>query len=316
MNYSRDCAFLLFESDSVMGSSVREALAVADKGSHWAITYGAMAGPCEILIRGADEKLANELASLAHTETVRIERKFSRYRADNMVHAINHSEGVPVPLDEETSKLLQYAGQCYELSEGRFDITSGVLRRAWTFDGGSISPDAAEIAILRESVGWWRVGFDGESIRLPYGMEIDLGGIVKEYAADRVAALTAESASGSVLVNFGGDIRIIAAGKDAPWTIGIEEPGPRKKAVGQIEIAQGGVATGGEAHRLCMVDGERMGDTLDPRTGWPVSGAPRSVTVIADTCSTAGFLATMAILHGPAAENFLEAQRVIYHCIR
>ncbi|MEJ2719558.1 MAG: FAD:protein FMN transferase [bacterium] len=208
------------------------------------ITYTAMAGPCEILVRGGGASEVEQLASLAHAETARIERKFSRYRNDNIVHAINHSNGAPVSVDEETSRLLNYAGQCYELSDGRFDITSGVLRGAWTFDGRAVTPDRAL------------------------------------------------------------------------WAIGIEEPGRVKTAVGQIELAEGGVATSGDSHRFCIVDGVRFGHILDPRTGWPVAGAPRSVTVVADTCTVAGFLATMAILHGTEAESFLVSQDVTYHCIR
>jgi thiamine biosynthesis lipoprotein len=154
-------------------------------------------------------------------------------------------------------------------------------------------------------------------------MEIDLGGIGKEYAADRVAGLVAEAAGASVLVNLGGDIRAIAVPEDRRlWTIGIQKPatpeGPDggAAAVGQIDIADGGVATSGDTHRFCIVDGKRLGHILDPRTGWPVADAPRSVSVVADTCTAAGFLATLAILHGPGAETFLGAQGVTYHCIR
>ena len=300
-----------------MVSSPQGNFAVRSAGAHWAIAYAAMASPCEILVRGGDASEAGKLASLAYAETIRIERKFSRYRDDNIVHAINHSDGARVAVDEETSRLLQYAGQCWELSGGRFDITSGILRRAWTFDGRAIAPDLALIESLRGRVGWNRVEFDGAEISMLPGMEIDLGGIGKEYAADRVAGLVAEAAGAPVLVNFGGDIRAIAAGEDRRrWTIGIEEPGRENAAVGQIELSEGGVATSGDSKRFCVVNGVRLGHTLDPRTGWPVTEAPHSVTVIADTCTVAGFLATMAILQGSGAEAFLEAQDVTYHCIR
>jgi thiamine biosynthesis lipoprotein len=276
-----------------------------------------MASPCEILIRRGGASEVGELASLAYAETMRIERKFSRYRDDNIVHAINHANGARVPVDEETSRLLRYAGQCYELSEGSFDITSGILRRAWTFDGRAVRPDAALIESLLERVGWHRVEFDGTAISMPIGTEIDLGGIGKEYAADRVAELVARAGGASLLVNFGGDIRAIAGGEEGHrWTVGIEAPGRESAAVGQIEIAEGGVATSGDSHRFCIVDGVRLGHMLDPRTGWPVEGAPRSVTVVAQTCTVAGFLATMAVLHGPDAESFLAGQDVTHHCIR
>lgn len=300
-----------------MASDPRAPFEIRDTGAHWSITYAAMAGPCEILVHGKSAGEARHLASLAHAETLRIERKFSRYRDDNIIHAINHGGGRSVALDEETSRMLRYAEHCYELSDGRFDITSGILRRAWTFDGREATPDRALIESLKERVGWRRVEFDGATIRMPAGMEIDLGGIGKEYAVDRVAGLVSEAADTSVLVNFGGDIQAVARGRDPHrWVVGIEEPGRIRTAMGRVEIAQGGVATSGDTHRYCMVEGERLGHMLDPRTGWPVAGAPRSVTVVADTCTVAGFLATLAVLHGPEAESFLEAQDVKYHCIR
>jgi len=276
-----------------------------------------MASPCEILVECDGASEADYLASLAHVETLRIEHKFSRYRTDNIVHAINHARGAAVPVDEETSRLLHYAGQCHQLSDGRFDVTSGILRRAWTFDGSEQRPDTARIASLLERVGWDKVEFDGGSVRLAEGMEIDFGGVGKEYAADRVAAMVAGTASGAVLVNLGGDIRVTGHGTARRhWTIGIEEPGRENAAVGEVQLSEGAVATSGDARRFCTVDGVRLGHILDPRTGWPVADAPRSVTVIADTCTTAGLLSTLAMLNGPDAEAFLDAQEVVYHCIR
>jgi thiamine biosynthesis lipoprotein len=300
-----------------MTSSPREGYAVQNAGAHWVVTYTAMASPCEVLVPCDNASEADKLASLACVETLRIEHKFSRYRDDNIIHAINHSDGAAVQVDEETSRLLRYAGQCYELSDGRFDITSGILRRAWTFDGRAATPDDALIESLRARVGWERVVFDGAAIRLLPGMEIDLGGIGKEYAADRVAAIVAEAAAGPVMVNLGGDIRVTGHGSARrTWTIGIEEPGRDNTAIGQVELSDGAVATSGDSRRFCTVGGVRLGHILDPRTGWPVEGAPRSATVIADTCTAAGFLATMAMLHGTEAEAFLAAQQVVYHCIR
>lgn len=286
---------------------------VGMRGEHVVITYSAMASPCEVLLQ-VPASDAGPLASLAYDETARIERKFSRYRDDSVVHRINHSDGIAVRVDDETARLLRYAGQCHKLSGGLFDITSGVLRRAWTFDGRATVPDRALIETLRARVGWERVIFDGESIRLPPGMEIDMGGIGKEYAADRVANMVAEQAGGSVMVNLGGDIRAISDGTHT-WMIGIEDPSHDGGVVGELRVTNGGVATSGDARRYCIVDGVRLGHILDPRTGWPVEGAPRSVTVVAETCTSAGLLSTLAMLHGRGAGAFLTAQGVIHHCV-
>jgi len=289
---------------------------VRNAGSHWTIEYAAMAGPCEVLVRRTTQSEARKLASLVHSETVRIERKYSRYRDDSVVYAINHSDGHAVPIDPETYGLLEYAHQTYNLSRGAFDITSGILRRAWTFNGQEVSPDNEQIAQLVALVGWDKVELTTGSVHLPAGMEIDLGGIGKEYAVDRVAQMAHEVHGQSLMVNFGGDIRAIRSDpNDPPWSVGVEDPGLEDSAVGVVELAHGAVATSGDSRRYCTVNGKRLGHILDPRTGWPVEGAPRSVSVIGDFCLEAGILATMAVLHGKDAKAFLAAEQVEHHCI-
>jgi thiamine biosynthesis lipoprotein len=285
--------------------------------SHWVITFAAMASPCEILVRCKGRSEAEHLASLSFSETRRIERKFSRYRDDNIVHTINHSEGAPVEADEELARLLDYAAQCYRLSGGLFDITSGVLRRAWKFDGSPLTPDTELIASLRKQVGWDKVVWDGNRLRLQPGMEIDFGGIGKEYAVDKVAEMLFKTSGATLMVNFGGDIRAITSDNEpTPWIIGIENPELENSAVGEIDLTNGGVATSGDVRRYCLVDGVRMGHILNPHTGWPLAGAPRSVTVLGNYCVEAGILATLAMLHGADAEIFLKEQEASYHCIR
>lgn len=284
--------------------------------AHFAITFTAMAGPCEVLVRCKKKSEADNLASLAFSETRRIERKFSRYRDDNIIHEINHSEGQPVRVDEELARLLTYADQASRLSEGMFDITSGVLHKAWKFDGSEAVPDNALIESLLKIVGWDKVEWDGASLKMLPGMEIDLGGVGKEYAVDRVAEMLFEKSQATVMVNFGGDIRAMTADEEpTPWTVGIEDPDREGVAVGQIDLTNGAVATSGDARRYCMVDGVRMGHILNPRTGRPVLGAPRSATVLGNYCVEAGFLATLSMLQGSDAEKFLKAQKAPSHLV-
>jgi len=139
----------------------------------------------------------------------------------------------------------------------------------------------------------------------------------KEYAVDVVADMLHRASGFSLMVNFGGDIRAIAAdGDTTPWVVGVENPQKENSAVGEIKLVNGGVATSGDLRRYCIVNGIRMGHILSPHTGWPVTGAPRSVTVIGNYCIEAGFLATLAMLHGSEAEKFLKQQNVAFHCIR
>jgi thiamine biosynthesis lipoprotein len=288
-----------------------------ESDTYWTAAFSAMASPCEILMDCETASEAHRLASLAVSETARIERKYSRYRSDSVVSQINTSDGVPVVIDDETAQLLRYAAECYKLSDGAFDITSGVLRRAWQFNGQEAEPDTDLIKSLLSQVGWDKVTLTDSTVLLHPDMEIDLGGIGKEYAVDRVAQMLFEALPVSLMVNFGGDIRAIA-NKSRPqsWVVGIEDPSKQNEAVGTLSLEHGAVATSGDAARFCMVNGKRLGHILDPRTGWPVEDAPRSVTVVADLCTEAGLLATLSMLQGSEAEEFLAAQSVTYHCIR
>jgi thiamine biosynthesis lipoprotein len=277
-----------------------------------------MASPCTLLVEASCAAEARRLLDIARREAHRIEAKFSRYRDDNIVHRINNSNGQPVEVDEETALLLDYAANCHTLTEGRFDITSGVLRRAWRFDGSDRVPSAEAVAALLPHIGWHRVTWQRPLFTLPTGMEVDFGGIGKEYAVDRTALLLRTETDASFLVNYGGDL--FASGPRVNgngWQIGLEDPTANdKRSGGGIELRRGGIATSGDARRFVIRDGVRYGHILDPRTGWPAPQAPHSVTVLADTCLEAGMLATFAILLGAQAETFLDAQQVRYHILR
>ncbi len=282
----------------------------------WVGHFSAMAGPCELLIDTPENELASHLLSIAINETRRIEQKFSRYRDDNIIARINNSLGQPVAVDEETALLLNYADQCFQLSKGRFDITSGVLREVWRFDGSDQIPSIDSINSVLARVGWSQVEWNPPLLTLKSGMEIDLGGIGKEYAVDRTALLIRPYMESGVLINYGGDLYAPGPRQDgSPWEIAIEDPqAGNKSQLAVVSLKSGAVATSGDARRYLIKDGVRYGHILDPLTGWPVPGAPRSVTTVASTCMEAGMLSTFAILKGPDAKAFLKQQEVEFLC--
>jgi thiamine biosynthesis lipoprotein len=147
---------------------------------------------------------------------------------------------------------------------------------------------------------------------LPAGMEIDFGGVGKEYAVDRAAALIAAQTRSAFLVNFGGDLFAGAPRRgNRFWSVGVDDPTRTGQgAVYRIELARGGLATSGDARRFVLQNGRRLGHILNPQTGWPVEDAPHSVTVLGHSCMEAGTLSTLAYLHGPGARSFLEEQGV------
>jgi len=269
-----------------------------------------MACPCEVLVDAPDEATARLAAESAAAEAWRVERKYSRYRDDNIVHAINSANGAPVDVDDETARLFDFAADCHAESDGLFDITSGVLRRAWRFDGSDRLPDPGAVRELLALVGWSKVQWRRPTFSMPAGMQIDFGGICKEYAVDRAADLAAEASGAPLLVNFGGDIRVSAPRRDGkPWMIAIENVSPGVTPP-LVEIHRGAVTTSGDARRFLLRDGVRYGHILDPRSGWPVKDAPRSVTVLEANCTQAGLLSTLAVLQGAGAEKFLRRLKV------
>ena len=259
----------------------------------------------------AEPARASRCVDTVAAEAWRIERKFSRYRTDSAVHRINESAGSETVVDEESANLLDFAATLTRLSEGAFDITSGVLRKAWTFDGGDRVPSQAQIDALLESVGWHRVEWRRPLLKLQAGMQIDLGGIGKEYAVDAAASLAATIAPGlSCLVNFGGDVAVRNARHDGkPWRVGIESSARVGAAERVVQLSRGALATSGDSRRFVFRDGHRYSHILDARTGWPVRNAPHSITVAADTCTQAGTLTTLAMLQGDNAEQHAAGER-------
>jgi len=289
---------------------LNESISIEQRGRFIAGRFFAMASPCELLIDGGDQRLAEHLTRLAAAEAWRIEAKFSRYQQDNVMAQINGSHGQPITVDEETARLLDFAGLCHALSDGRFDVTSGILRRVWRFDGSDRLPTRKQVKELLPLVGWDKVGWRPPHITLQPGMELDLGGIGKEYAVDHTAKVLSGHYAGPLLVNYGGDL--FASGPPAgatAWQVGVESLG-KSAAADQIDLVRGGVTTSGDANRYLLRNNKRYSHVLNPRTGWPVSQAPRSVTVAAGTCLQAGMLSTIAMLHGKNAEAFLASQEV------
>ena len=280
--------------------------------------FRAMASDDEIQLFAASEDAARRAANAAIADVARIEAKFSRYRDDSVTTRINRAAGsAPVLVDEETRALLAYADHCFRLSEGRFDITSGVLRRIWNFSAPSPQiPSTAAIDATLKLIGWPRVEWDADTIRLPQaGMEIDFGGIGKEYAADRAATICAEHGIRHALVNMGGDVRAVGGQPDgSPWRIGIRDPRSPEQAIAGLDVVDGAVATSGDYERYFDADGQRYCHILNPITGMPAAHW-RSVSVAAPLCIVAGSCATIAMLLEERGRDFLASQPVDYLAI-
>jgi len=282
-------------------------------------TFRAMAAVHELILWTDERRRANRVARAAIADVLRIEAKFSRYRDDSVTTSINRAAGLAqVAIDGETAALLRYADRCHRLSNGAFDISSGVLRRAWDFRRRPpLVPTSDEIAAALAHVGWDRVEWNDAHVRLPNpGMELDFGGIGKEYAADRAATICADHGVAAGVVNLGGDVRVIGPRPDgAPWRVGISHPRVDAAVIGTVEVRDGAVATSGDYERYFELDGRRYCHLLDSRTGWPVDHW-QSATVVAPLAILAGSYATIAMLLGADAPAFLAQHRVTHLLVR
>lgn len=280
--------------------------------------FRAMGSPCSVSLWAESRTCAEATARACRSEVERLEVKFSRYRDDSLATRINRSAGEPsgTLVDEETAALLDFAQTANRESEGRFDPTSGVLRRVWDFKSGRV-PTRAAVEEVRPLVGWSKLVWEPPRLVLPVvGMELDWGGFVKEYAADRAAELCRERGVRAGMVDLGGDLAVVGPHPtEEPWLVGIRNPRRHDQAIATIALRSGGLATSGDYERFMIIDGARYSHLLDPRTGLSFREGPASVGVTAPHCLVAGVTSTIAMLHRePDAKQFL-AQMGLPHLV-
>lgn len=256
-----------------------------------------MGCPCEIRLLADSAEAAEQTARACSREALRFERKYSRYLDTSITSIINRSAGKSVtPIDSETFGLLQYAGVCYQQSNGLFDITSGVLRQVWNKNRQTL-PEQQELDQVTRRIGWHKVLLTENEVFLPErGMEIDFGGVVKEYAADAIAIQIKASGISSGLVSLGGDIVAFGAMPDGqPWPVGIVHPTKKDSAIATIYLQDSALATSGGYERYFELQGKRYSHLINPHTGWPVDSL-LSVSVSADKGIVAGSISSIGLL--------------------
>lgn len=277
------------------------------------IPFLAMGSLCECRLPADTQQQAMQLAEIAITEVKRIEHKYSRYRDDSILSQINGQAGLnAVNIDSETNELLDYADVLFHASEGKFDISSGVLRKAWDFKR-PVLPDPFLLDYLRGKIGWNKVQRTSNTIYLPQTeMEIDFGGFGKEYAADRAAALLINEGVSHGLIDLGGDLRVLGPQLDGrPWQIGIQNPRDADQIIATIPVSSGALATSGDYERFFDLDGKRYCHILDPDSAYPVSYW-QSVSVVAPLSIAAGSYSTITMLKQAQGKAWLSDSGLAY----
>ena len=168
-----------------------------------------------------DEAVLND----ALKECGRYDRLLSRTQEDSDVWRINHAEGKPVTVSDDTITILKTALQVSEMSDGAFDVTIAPASTLWDFtSGAAVLPDADQLKAAAEKVDYTKLSIEGNTVTLPKGMMIDLGGIAKGYAADKVKEYLAGRGVESAILSFGGNIVAIGLKPGSkPWKVGIRD---------------------------------------------------------------------------------------------
>lgn len=264
-----------------------------------------MGCPCEIGVYSADSGLAELAVAEAKEEVQRLDRKYSHFNSGSYISRVEQLASRPggTKVDPETSALLDYAATQFRVSDGLFDITAGTLARTWR--NRADLPSQSELDRALALTGWDKLEWTSRRLIIPAGMRLELGGVVKEYAADRAALLIKRRRLNSAFVELGGDIHVAGPLPDgSPWHMGVREPVYRerreKEAMAAIPVLAGGLATSGDYERSFRVNGKLYGHIINPRSGYPVESF-QSVSVLAPSCLLAGSMSTLAMLKGVKA---------------
>lgn len=262
--------------------------------------FVSMGCPCGLVFYADSQDQADALFGALYQEMDRLDRYYTNYTSTSFTAQINLSAGNKkgIRLDDETSHLLTYAQTCFQKSGGLFDITAGILRRAWDYQNPHPRlPDPALVQELLTLVGFDKLIWNPPHLILPLeGMLLDFGGVVKEYAADVGAALCMRHGVTHGFVDMGGDMAIFGPHPDGSgWTIGLKHPLNPQDNIAVFKVRKGGLASSGTYERYFKIDGVRYSHILNPKTGWPAQGVS-TASVIAPHCLVAGSLSTVALL--------------------
>ncbi len=266
------------------------------------VKFPAMGTSCEIQFQCNDQGVAEQFKKAALDWVGNFEATYTRFKDSSLVSRINRAAGEDwIDIDPETEALFDLCDRFHFITQGLFDPTTLPIIKLWNYQAKHPRiPTADEIENAKDLIGWDKVERKPGKVRLvKAGMGIDLGGIGKEYAVDRVSLLARDLGIGDLLVNFGGDV---AASGHPPgythWHIGIEDPGDPGNCWGSLALNGLCVASSGDYRRFFEIDGQRYGHIVDHRKGYPIANKVKHVTVVSRTCTEAGILATAACLLG------------------
>lgn len=259
----------------------------------------------KIILYAPDEAAANRAAKAAFERIATLDSIMSDYRpTSELMQLCKKAGGDPVRVSEDLWHVLGRSQEISRDSDGAFDVTVGPIVRLWRQARKTKQlPDAKELAKALELVGYDKVKLDEKARTvqlLKPGMQLDLGGIAKGYAADAALAVLKKQGIDRALVAAGGDIAVSAPPPGTEgWTVGIAPlEDPDSKPARFLLLRDAAVSTSGDAEQFVEIDGKRYSHIVDPKTGLGLIGRS-SVTVVAPHCMTSDGLDTAVSVMGP-----------------
>lgn len=230
------------------------------------------------------------------------ENLFSRTLEGSEIYAVNHAQGQPVTVSDDTAELIRRGLEYSRLSKGKFDITIGTLSTLWDIKNnpGTI-PDEQQIQEAISHVDYNKVSLDGNTVTLEDPETIlDLGGIAKGYIADQLKSYLTSQGIKHAVISLGGNILTIGGKPDgSKFTIGIQKPfAEQNETITTLEVQDQSVVSSGNYERYFEKDGIIYHHILDPKTGYPYQNDLLEVTIVSDLSTDGDALSTICYALG------------------
>ncbi len=260
---------------------------------------------------------SEEILDLAANRLHELEDTLSINKTGTLIDEINNQAGIaPVQVDEDTFKVIERGLAYSELTDGAFDITVGPIVKLWNigFPEARI-PSPEEIKATLPLVGFDKATLNAADSTVylkEKGMQLDLGGIGKGYAADEIADLLRSQGVQHALIDLGGNLYTLGTKVDGSlWNIGVQDPfNPRGKIIGRLTTADHSIVTSGIYERYIEDEaGHKYHHILDPKTGYPYENEIAGVTIISKSSTDGDALSTSVFALGiEKGLEFIESQ--------